>query len=164
MEIPPGDAANTIAGDGASEEQVQAIRTELRLDEPFFQRYAEWLGDAVQGDFGNSYTSKEPVMDMILDRAPVTLSLGLVSLVMGIGLGVLLGVIGAIRPRGIVDRGITALSSVMLAVPSFWLALVLILIFAVNNPIFPTIGYAPLSKRGRTSGCATSSCRRSRSR
>ena len=59
-----------------------------------------------------------------------------------------LGVIGAIRPRGIVDRGITALSSVMLAVPSFWLALVLILIFAVENPIFPTIGYAPLA-RGR---------------
>ena len=148
MEIPPGDAANTIAGDGASEEQVQAIRTELRLDEPFFQRYAEWLGDAAQGDFGNSYTSKEPVIDMILDRAPVTLSLGLVSLVMGIGLGVVLGVIGAIRPRGIVDRGITALSSVMLAVPSFWLALVLILIFAVNNPIFPTIGYAPLFEEG----------------
>ncbi len=148
MEIPPGDAANTIAGDGASEEQVQAIRTELRLDEPFFQRYAAWLGDAVQGDFGNSYTSKEPVIDMILDRAPVTLSLGLVSLVMGIGLGVLLGVIGAIRPRGFVDRGITALSSVMLAVPSFWLALVLILILAVNNPIFPTIGYAPLLEEG----------------
>jgi peptide/nickel transport system permease protein len=148
MEIPPGDAANTIAGDGASEEQVQAIRTELRLDEPFFQRYAAWLGDAVQGDFGNSYTSKEPVIDMILDRAPVTLSLGLVSLVMGIGLGVVLGVIGAIRPRGFVDRGITALSSVMLAVPSFWLALVLILIFAVNNPIFPTIGYADLFEEG----------------
>jgi peptide/nickel transport system permease protein len=148
MEIPPGDAANTIAGDGASEQQVQAIRTELRLDEPFFQRYAEWLGHAVQGDFGNSYTSKEPVMDMIVERAPVTLSLGLVSLVMGIGLGVVLGVIGAVRPRGIVDRGITALSSVMLAVPSFWLALVLILIFAVNNPIFPTIGYAPLFEDG----------------
>jgi peptide/nickel transport system permease protein len=148
MEIPPGDAANTIAGDGASEEQVQAIRTELRLDEPFFQRYAAWLGDAAQGDFGNSYTSKEPVIDMILDRAPVTLSLGLVSLVMGIGLGVVLGVIGAIRPRGFVDRGITALSSVMLAVPSFWLALVLILILAVNNPIFPTIGYAPLLEEG----------------
>jgi len=85
---------------------------------------------------------------MILDRAPVTLSLGLVSLVMGIGLGVVLGVIGAIRPRGLVDRGITALSSVMLAVPSFWLALVLILILAVNNPIFPTIGYAPLLEEG----------------
>ena len=105
IELAPGDAANSIAGDGASEEQVQAIRSELRLDEPFFQRYAAWLGDAVQGDFGNSYTSKEPVIDMILDRAPVTLSLGLVSLVMGIGLGVVLGVIGAIRPRGIVDRG-----------------------------------------------------------
>ena len=78
----------------------------------------------------------------------MTLSLGLVSLVMGIGLGVVLGVIGAIRPRGIVDRGITALSSVMLAIPSFWLALVLILIFAVENPIFPTIGYAPLLEEG----------------
>ncbi len=148
IELAPGDAANTIAGDAASEEQVRAVRSELRLDEPFFQRYAAWLGDAAQGDFGNSYTSKEPVIDMILDRAPVTLSLGLVSLVMGIGLGLVLGVIGAIRPRGIVDKGITALSSVMLAVPSFWLALVLILILAVENPIFPTIGYAPLLEEG----------------
>ena len=148
IELAPGDAANSIAGEGASQEQVEAVRSELRLDEPFFQRYAAWLGDAVQGDFGNSYTSKEPVIDMILDRAPVTLSLGLVSLVMGIGLGAVLGVIGAIRPRGIVDRGMTALSSVMLAIPSFWLALVLILILAVENPIFPTIGYAKLLEEG----------------
>jgi peptide/nickel transport system permease protein len=148
IELAPGDAANTIAGDTASQEQIEAVRSELRLDEPFFQRYAAWLGDAAQGDFGDSYTSKEPVIDMVLDRAPVTLSLGLVSLVMGIGLGVVLGVIGAVRPRGFVDRGVTALSSVMLAVPSFWLALVLILLFAVENPIFPTIGYADLLEEG----------------
>ena len=63
----------------------QAIRTELRLDEPFFQRYWDWLSDAAQGDFGNSYLTKKPVIDMILDAAPVTLSLGLVSLVMALG-------------------------------------------------------------------------------
>ena len=148
IELAPGDAANTVAGDNATKKQVEAIRAELHLDEPFFQRYATWLGHAATGDFGNSYVTKEPVLSTIADRAPVTLSLGLVSLVMAVGLGVVLGVIGAIRPHGIVDRGVTALSSVLLAIPSFWLALVLVLIFAVNNPIFPTIGYAPLFEDG----------------
>ncbi len=148
IEVAPGDAANTVAGDNATTEQIEAVRSELRLDEPFIGRYLAWLGDAATGDFGNSYTTKEPVLEMIADRAPVTLSLGLVSLVMAMGLGVLLGVVGAIRPRGIVDRGVTALSSVLLAIPSFWLALVLILLFAVENPIFPTIGYAPLTEDG----------------
>jgi peptide/nickel transport system permease protein len=148
IELAPGDAADTVAGDNATEEQVKAVRAELHLDEPFVQRYVSWLGDAATGDFGNSYTTKESVLGEIADRAPVTLSLGLVSLVMAVGLGVVLGVIGAIRPRGIVDRGVTALSSVLLAVPSFWLALVLVLLFAVENPIFPTIGYAPLFEEG----------------
>jgi peptide/nickel transport system permease protein len=148
IELAPGDAANTVAGDNATDEQVEAVRSELRLDEPFVERYVAWLGDAVQGDFGDSYVSKESVIGTIADRAPVTLSLGLVSLVMAVGLGVALGLIGAVRPRGVVDRGVTALSSVLLAVPSFWLALVLVLIFAVENPIFPTIGYAPLFEDG----------------
>jgi peptide/nickel transport system permease protein len=148
MELAPGDAADTVAGDNATEEQIKAVRSELRLDEPFVERYVAWLGDAATLDFGNSYITKGSVLDEILDRAPVTLSLGLVSLVMAVGLGVALGVIGAVRPRGIVDRGVTALSSVLLAVPSFWLALVLVLLFAVENPIFPTIGYAPLLEDG----------------
>lgn len=148
IELAPGDAANTVAGDNATDEQVQAIRGELRLDEPFVERYVSWLGDAATGDFGSSYVTKESVLGTIADRAPVTLSLGIVSLVMAVGLGVALGLIGAIRPRGVVDRGVTALSSVLLAIPSFWLALVLVLLFAVENPIFPTIGYAPLLEDG----------------
>ncbi len=148
IELAPGDAAHTVAGDNATDEQVAAIRGELRLDDPFVERYVAWLVDAATGDLGNSYISKQPVLDEIAERAPVTLSLGLVSLVISVGFGVLLGVIGAIRPRGVVDRGVTALSSVLLAIPSFWLALVLVLLFAVENPIFPTIGYAPLLEDG----------------
>ncbi|MFI5047789.1 MAG: ABC transporter permease [Acidimicrobiia bacterium] len=148
IELSPGDAATQLAGDTATTEQVQAIRSELHLNEPFLERYGDWLSGAVHGDFGTSYVTKKPVIDSILDAAPITLSLGLVSLVMALGIGMFLGVIGALKPRGLVDRGVTALSSVMLAIPSFWLALVLILIFAVNNPIFPTIGYAPLLQDG----------------
>jgi peptide/nickel transport system permease protein len=146
--LAPGDAATQLAGDTATKEQVAAIRSELHLDRPFLEQYWDWVSHAAQGDFGDSYVTKEPVVDSILDAAPVTLSLGLVSLVMAVGMGVALGTVGALRPRGIVDRGVTALSSVMLAVPAFWLALVLVLLFAVQNPIFPSIGYAPLLQDG----------------
>jgi peptide/nickel transport system permease protein len=148
IELAPGDAAVTVAGEGATQQQITAVRKELHLDEPFFQRYWEWLSNAAHGDLGTSYSTKKPVTNMILDAAPVTLSLGLVALVMALGMGLVLGIVGAIRPRGIVDRSVTAMSSVMLAIPSFWLALVLILIFAVNNPVFPTIGYASLLDDG----------------
>src|SRR5215211_3680196 len=116
IELAPGDAADSLAGENPTPERVEAIRTELRLDEPFLQRYFEWLGGAIHGDFGNSYFSKQPVMEMIKDRIPVTLSLGMISLVLSLGIGFLLGVGGAIRPRGLLDRAVTGLSSVMLAV------------------------------------------------
>ncbi len=146
IEIAPGDAADSLAGEFPSPDLVKSIRQELNLDKPFFTRYIDWLGGAVHGDLGTSYLSHKPVMDIIAERLPVTLSLGLVSLIMATTVGFALGLIGAIRPGGWIDRGVTAVSSVMLAIPAFWLALVLVLLFAVQRQIFPTIGYAGLDE------------------
>jgi len=146
VEVAPGDAADALAGENPPPELAEDIRAELRLDEPFLQRYVSWFGDAVRGDLGRSYFSGQPVTDTIVESIPVTLSLMFIALCLSIAAGFVLGVVAALRPRGVVDRAVTVLSSVMLAVPSFWLALVLVLLFAVENPIFPTIGYAKLSE------------------
>jgi peptide/nickel transport system permease protein len=145
VDLAPGDAGYALAGENPSPEVVAAIRRELRLDEPLLQRYAEWLGHAVQGDFGRSYLSNQPVSDVLWQRLPVTLSLGVLSLLLAVVLGFALGVAAAFRPGGFVDRLVTAVSSVLLAIPSFWLALVLVLIFAVSYRLFPTLGYTQLS-------------------
>ncbi|WP_214402239.1 ABC transporter permease [Pseudonocardia lacus] len=146
VEIAPGDAGYALAGENPSPEVVEAIRQELRLDEPLLQRYFEWLGNAVQGDLGQSYLSNQPVSELLLQRLPVTLSLGVLSLLLAVLAGFALGILAAFRPGRLVDRIVTAVSSVMLAIPSFWLALVLVLIFAVSYAVFPTLGYAELSE------------------
>jgi peptide/nickel transport system permease protein len=145
MEIAPGNAADALAGENPSPEMVEAINRELRLDQPLLQRYLEWVGSAIQGDLGRSYLSNQPVSELLLQKLPVTLSLSVVSLVLAVVLGFVLGITAALRPGRVVDRVVTALSSVMLAIPSFWLALVLVLIFAVSQRLFPTLGYAQLA-------------------
>ncbi|MCW0213243.1 MAG: ABC transporter permease [Pseudonocardia sp.] len=146
VELAPGDAGYALAGENPSPEAVEAIRRELRLDEPLLQRYLEWVWHALQGDLGRSYLSNQPVSELLVQRLPVTLSLGVVSLVLAVVAGFALGIAAASRPGRLVDRVVTAVSSVMLAIPSFWLALVLVLIFAVSRTIFPTLGYAELSQ------------------
>lgn len=145
VDLAPGDAGYALAGENPSPQVVEAIRRELRLDEPLLQRYLEWLWHAVQGDFGRSYLSNQSVSDLLWQRLPVTFSLGVLSLLLAVLLGFALGILAAFRPGGLVDRVVTAVSSVLLAIPAFWLALVLVLIFAVSYRLFPTLGYTQLS-------------------
>jgi peptide/nickel transport system permease protein len=146
IELAPGDAAYALAGENASPEAVAAITKELHLDQPLLVRYGEWLWHAVQGDLGRSYLSNQPVSELLAEKLPITLSLGVVSLVLAVVLGFVLGILAARRPGGLVDRTVTTVTSVMLAIPSFWLALVLVLLFAVTRTFFPTIGYTPLGE------------------
>lgn len=145
VELAPGDAADALAGSNPDPALVESIRRELRLDEPFLLRYVEWLGHAVTGDLGTSYFAKTPVTELILQRVPVTLGLGAVALVIMVVLGFGLGVLGAMRPGGLLDRVVSGVSALFLAVPAFWLALVLVLLLAVQSPLFPAIGYTPFS-------------------
>lgn len=139
-ELVPGDAASAILGTEATPEQVAALRSEYGLDAPFLVRYWDWLSSAVQGDLGRSIFTGVDVTSELNSRLAVTLSLtvgmGVVCLVVGVGLGVL----GAVQ-RGWIGRCINALSLLGLALPSFWLGLLMIALFAVTLGWLPAVGY-----------------------
>lgn len=145
VELAPGDAADALAGSNTDPAFIAGIREELRLDEPFLQRYVEWLGHALTGDFGTSYFTKTSVISVVMERVPVTLALGLVALVLVILLGFGLGVLAAAKPGGWADRIVSGFAALMLAAPAFWIALILVLLFSVQLPLFPAVGYSAIS-------------------
>lgn len=145
VNVLPGDVAYDIAGQDASEEEVQAIRADLGLDRPVMVRYVEWLGDFVQGDWGRSFRTDEPVVEAILSRFPVSLELMLVAQVFALILAVPFGIIAAYRAGRTTDRAIATAGFMSLSIPSFMAAILLILIVSLNLGWLPTSEYEPLS-------------------
>jgi len=146
VELIPGDAATTLAGGiDASPERIQQIRTELNLDEPFLQRYGEWLTGAVQGDFGNSFQSGRPVSDELARALPYTVSLVLAAAFLGLLIGVPIGIYAGMRAGSRADRVMIGGATVGYAIPSFWLATVLVVVFAINWQILPALGLPKFS-------------------
>lgn len=142
----PIDAAAVILGDAATAEQRAVLAQQLGLDRPLLERLGNWLSGAVVGDFGDSYLTRRPVAPELLDRMPATLSLAFGGLVVGLFIGIPVGVIAAQRPNSILDRGLTTVVSILLAMPGFWLALILVLVFAVQLRWFPVVGYTPFAQ------------------
>ena len=143
----PGDAAVTLAGgDQATPERVEEIQQELGLDEPFLSQYADWLGNAVQLDLGRSLYSDQPVVSEIWDRFPVTLQIAGGALAFGLLVGIPFGIISGLRPRSTSDRAVVMITSAAIAIPSFWLALILILNLAVYRDILPSRGFVKFSE------------------
>lgn len=141
VDLAPGDAAVSLAGDNPTPERLAEIRAELNLDDPLLTRYGRWLGDAVTGDLGSSLQTEEAVLDQIVDAAGVTISLVIVSVILSTLIAAVLGVIAAMRSGGVVDRTVTAVSAVAVAAPPFWLGMLLILTFAINRSWLPALGY-----------------------
>jgi peptide/nickel transport system permease protein len=141
----PGSPAAAILGISATPERIAEVESQLGLDRSAFVRLTEWFGGAVTGDLGNAYRSGRPVTELFLERAPATLSLvfgGLVvAMIIGVGFGILAGT-RAGSPR---DKGVMAATVVGVAIPEFWLGLVLSLLLAVELGWFPVIGYVPLT-------------------
>lgn len=136
------DVARNILGESATADQVAAKTAELGLDQPLITQYIQWLGDAVRGDFGYSWFTNEPVSQMIANRLPVTLSMVILAVVATALLSAILGVTAAVR-GGAVDRVLQFISVVGFALPNFWVALMLVILFALTIPIFPATGYVP---------------------
>jgi peptide/nickel transport system permease protein len=142
----PGDPASTLAGEFPSEEEVEEIRQKLELDEPWIVQYGHWIGGAVQGDLGESLRSGRSVTDEIMARLPVTLSLTLFAVAFGLIIAVPLGTIAALKRGSILDRLLTMGSTLGVATPNFFLAILLVILVALNSDIFPATGYAKPSE------------------
>lgn len=143
--LAPGDLASTILGADGTREQYEALRRELGLDKPLILQYLSWLGQALQGNLGVSFLTQESVTGLLNARLGVSVSIMAGVLVVCMSAGLLLGVASALR-GGWVGRAIDAFSLVGLIFPSFWLALVLISVFAVTLKWLPATGYTMFSE------------------
>lgn len=142
----PGDPATTLAGGtDASFEDIQRIREELNLNDPFLVQYGKWLGDATRLEFGDSLYSGDPVTDEIGRALPATLGLVGATLVLIIPVSLILGLISGLRPGSATDRGVLTATSIGIAMPSFWVALFLVSWVAVRWKWLPPFGYTGLS-------------------
>lgn len=139
----PGDPATQILGYGGDAAATARVRADLGLDEPFWARYADWLGGAVTGDLGTSYISSIPVSESLAQRMPVTVELLLLSQLISLGLAVPAGMAAARRAGGLLDRTLTTVSFGLLSTPVFVSGVVLIMVFAVRWPLLPATGYTP---------------------
>lgn len=123
------------------EAQVAALRQELGLDEPLATQFVIWLGNAVQGDFGNSFASRQPVIDEIGAALIVSATLALSALAIAVAVALPMGTIAAMRPGGRVDGAVTLVVQTFVAIPEYWLAPILILIFALHLGVLPSSGW-----------------------
>lgn len=135
-----GDPARAMAGEGARQEDVDSIRKEYGFDRPAHVQYVEWLGSALRGDLGRSHYLREPVAEVIGERLPVTLTLGLCSLAFALVLSIPLGILAALHPNSVVDRLSLSLAICGQAIPTFFFGLVLILVFGVALRWLPISG------------------------
>jgi peptide/nickel transport system permease protein len=142
----PGDPAlQVLGGSEPNAEAIAAVHHDLGLDKPLPVRYLLYLNKTASGDFGRSYRTRQPVLQAIGERLPVTLEIGLVALLASILIAVPLGVLSAYRANGPVDRSITTASFGLLAIPSFMSALLLLYLFAIYIPILPATGWTRLT-------------------
>lgn len=148
LSLLPGDPAARIAGEGASEEQIERVRVSQGLDRPTYERFGEWLFDAVRGDLGNSLYSRQPVTTVLQQSLPITVSLSLLALVIALLVAIPLALCAASRPQRFLDRSLTIGASAAMAIPPFIVGLILISIFALHWKIFPATGYQTISEGG----------------
>jgi len=140
VRLTPGDAAQVLAGPSAPQEEIDALRKELGLDQSLGSQYVDYMSRVVRGDFRDSLRFHESAMGLMLDRFPNTLKLAGIALVISVGLGGLIGVGSAIHPGGLVDRGGKFFAILGQSMPTFWIGLLGILIFAVKLGWLPAAG------------------------
>ncbi len=136
----PGDPADLVAGDGASDDTIAGIRAQLGTDKPLWVQYGHYLWRLAHGDLGNSFATSEPVMTRILSQLPYTIELALGVLLVSVLAGVTLGVTAAINQGRPIDRLIQSATLLGTTMPPFWFGMLLILLFSVTLHWFPALG------------------------
>ncbi len=138
--------AAVVAGDEATAAQVAEIEHQWGLDRPLIVQYLDWLKGILTGDFGESWRNSRPVFEQLLEKAPLSLSVALYAMAIGIVGGFVLGIVAALRQGRFIDRSITAFASAWTAIPAFAVGVLLISVFAVQLGWFPAGGYVPFSQ------------------
>ena len=141
----PGDPVDLIIGDEGTEEQYEMVRERLGMNVPIVTRYFQWLGRASMGDLGTSFFNSVEVMDAVMLRLPVTLSLTAVSALIAVIVGLTAGIAAALNPRSWIDRVATFGATLGQAIPNFWFGILLVAYFAVNLRWFPATGFVPIT-------------------
>lgn len=140
LALTPGDPAQMILGENASLEAIEELREEMGLNENFIVRFVKYIGDAVQGDFGESYRTGLPVLDEIMTRLPNTFALAFFGIGLSVVIGIPIGIISATKQYSIFDTMSLAVALIMTSIPAFWLGLMLLLVFSLKLNWFPAIG------------------------
>ncbi len=146
LQVIPGDVAAIMLGIDARAEDVARLRREFGLDRPLVVRYLEWLANVVRGDLGTSVTYREPVARLIAARLPVTFSVAFAAMLVALAVALPLGIVAARRAWSPIDLAVLAGSQLGLAVPTFWMGILLLLGFAAALPIFPLQGYVAFTR------------------
>jgi peptide/nickel transport system permease protein len=144
--LPSDPAVAAAGGVNATAEGIAQKRAEFGLDEPFLERYGDWIVDAVQLDFGSSWISGRSVSSDIWSKLPITASLAGAAVVVGLLIGLPAGIVAGTRPGSLVDKAAVLLATIGVAIPNFWLALILVVAFAVHLDWFPVLGYVAPSE------------------
>jgi peptide/nickel transport system permease protein len=140
LKLVPGDIAVTLAGDNASDVRIAEIRRIYGLDRPFMVQYGAWLGKAVQGDLSQSLLSGEKVADSISRAFPNTLLIVTIALLLALATGIPMGLVAAIKPNGWVDKIVSVVASLGVAIPGFWLAMILVAEISLQLNWLPATG------------------------
>ncbi|HWX49216.1 MAG TPA: ABC transporter permease [Roseomonas sp.] len=146
MRLIPGDPAAAVAGLSATPDQIAQIRANLGLDQPFLVQFFRWYGGLLQGDLGRSLLMGRGVVEVTLERLPVTLALSAYALVLTLLIGLLSGILAALRQNTVIDQFAMMFAMLGISVPNFFLGLLMIILFAVQLGWLPTGGYIPLSE------------------
>jgi peptide/nickel transport system permease protein len=155
QQLMPGDPALVLAGEDRSAAVIAQIRAELWLDRPLPVQYAHWMGNVLHGNLGYSWRIREPVMQLIAEKLPVTLQLSVMAFIIAVAIGIPAGVIAAVKRNSFWDYLANAVGLAGLSTPTFWLGIMLILLVSVQLGWLPPSGYVPLTEDWRQSLATT---------
>jgi len=149
IHLTPGDPAVMMVGGGEagiSAKNIELVRQQLGLDKPLHLQFVSYVKRLLQGDMGASYFSNEPVLNMMLNRIPMTFALAFISLLIGMVIAIPSGILAAVKRGSIWDQAFMFIAMFGVSMPAFWLALILMLVFAVEFGWFPLVGYISFLK------------------
>jgi peptide/nickel transport system permease protein len=139
----PGDASYALLGPTAKPEQIAALRAEMGLDEPIWRQYLVWIEGVLRGDLGRSWINDFPVADLIRQKLPATIALAIGSMSIAVIIAIPMGILPALRPGSWIERGAALYNGLMLAIPTFWLGVLLVLVVSLRLGWLPPSGYVP---------------------